>query len=305
MREYAVFHDESKEDAYWHVFFWVPLDFIDELVDCLRVSQNRSGYRGKQLSYKRLGVSPTKHRCAHYWLTVLKASLHNQKPHHLADFDMGRALDRAKRKWRPFYRRFSRMPCCKVNVFYLPNGHEDLDLCKDETARIETTFRMGLKGGAHYLFSEDIPCQISNIWLDREKHYQRPLEKEKLLGRLRNETRDYVSLADGCRIEGEGVPDAERLILDAVDVLLGSFRHAHFHGRSDSSKAKVRKYKLTQVIMDLLKKLNRGDGMRNSRFFKGYSFSQAKLVSGRWEFSPLHQEIIDAVEPASDQLTFF
>ncbi|MEN8255198.1 MAG: hypothetical protein ABFR33_06985 [Verrucomicrobiota bacterium] len=162
-----------------------------------------------------------------------------------------------------------------------------------------------MKGGAHYLFSPDTPCCIEGVWLDREKHYQRPLEKEMLLSRLRSETRDYVSLSNSCRIEGEDVPETERLILDAADILLGSFRHAHAHGSSGRSNAKKRKYKLTQVTVDLLKKMNRGDGMRNSRFLKGYSFSQAQLVNDRWEFSPLHQEIIESVAPPPDQLTLF
>ena len=281
MRRYAVFHDESKEDGFWHIFFWVPIDFFEELVEKLSLAQKNSGFAGREFSFKNL-KSKASYRCAEYWLTILKASLHNQKLSQLVDFDLGRIFDEVDNRRKPLYQKFSKMPCCKVNMFYLPNGHRDLNLCKDETSRIETTFRMGLKGGAHYLFSRDNPCEISNVWIDREKHYQRPLEKEKLFSRLQNETRDYIVLSDDCRIEGEDVPEKERLILDAVDILLGSFRHAHVHGTSTDSNAKVQKYKLTRVTHDLLTRLEKGHArMKNSRFYTGYSLSQAELYYAR------------------------
>lgn len=304
---YHVFHEESKGDKnaeYWHAFYWVPESIIDELYGFLRLALERSEYQGNDYSFKRLGKRQSAHRYARCWLTILQASLHQQKFGHRVACDVGRIRARGTYARVPDYRRFSCIPACKLNVFFLPEGLNALAYCKDSTQQFETTFRMGIKGGAHWLFSPEKPCSIANIWLDRERHYARPLNKQQIIERLRRETRDYVSLAEHCHIEGENVPLPQRLILDALDIMLGAIRHAYAHGNSQESLAKAQKRKLTLIPHDLMQRLNRGDSMRNSRFFNGYTFSQARLRDGEWEYAPLHNDVLDRLRPKSGHLEF-
>ena len=62
-------------------------------------------------------------------------------------------------------------------VFRVENGHRDLSQSMDETRRIELTFRMGLQGAFHYFHDENNPMVLRHIFIDREKHYRRPLTR--------------------------------------------------------------------------------------------------------------------------------
>ncbi len=306
MTDYMVFHDESKGERgeeFWHAFFWVPIAFLPELTGFLAFAYRNSGHMGDERSFKCLGHSQAAHRYANCWLTILKQSLQSCKPHLADPFDCGRTLRATSSRREPAYCRFTRLPCCKLSVFFLPNGLRELRLCRDETARFEATFLMGLKNGGHRLFSEFAPCRIAGIRLDRERHYQRPLDKALLLRRIAEEARDYLSLSPDCTIEGEALSEREQLVIDALDILLGSFRHAHAHGLSEATRPKARKRRLTMVTHDLLTRVDRGDGMRNSRYRDGYTLRRAWLEEGRWRFDDLHSAIIERVRPEDRQAT--
>lgn len=308
MNDYLIFHDESKgerNEEFWHAFYWVPVAFMNELTDCLTAAYRHSGHRGEDRSFKKLKNTLSAYRFASYWLTILKQSLQSCKPRLSEPFNCGRTRNDATGRWEPDYRRFSCVPNCKLSVFFLPNGLRELNLCKDDTARFETTFRMGLKNGGHRLFSKDFPCRIMRIYLDRERHYKRPLEKEELMGRIGEDAREYLSLSEDCAIEGEILPEKEKLVIDALDIMLGSFRHAYAFGLSEESKAKARKRRLSKVTIDLLTRLNRGDRMQNSRYKDGYTLRKARLQDGQWVFDDLHNDIIERVTPEDPQMDLF
>ena len=307
MSDYAIFHDESKGafgDEYWHAFYWVPCDFFEELAGCLVLALGNSGFQGADRSFKKLGKSKSASKYAYSWLTIMRESLQSCKIQKMEAFDCGRRSNTQSGKPIADYRKFSRIPACKLGVFFLPHSLNRLDRCRDDTARFEATFRMGIKHAAHFLFSKDNPSRITSIWLDREQHYHaRSLHKQAIIHRLSNEFREYVSFSDSCIIEGENVPKRETFVIDALDILLGSFRYSYAHGLADQTKAKATKRQLTSVTHDLLTRLNRGDGMKNSRFRNGYSFRKAWLENGEWNYGDLHNEIIDNVTPADKQMT--
>lgn len=309
MREYAIFHDESKgasDNEYWHALYWVPCDFLDELTGYLEFALNNSGFQGLDRSFKKLKKTKSAHRYAYSWLTIMKESLQSCKIDKLEPFDCGRSRNIQTGETITGYHKYSRIPSCKLGIFFMPHSLDRLKLCQDHTAKFEATFRMGVKQVAHRLFSNENPCNIASIWLDREQHYHaRGINKQAVIYRLSNEFREYVYVSDHCSIEGETVPERELLVIDALDIFLGSFRHSYAHGLSDETKAKSAKHRLTKVTHDLLTRLDRGDGMKNSRFRNGYTFRKALLEKDGWHYEDLHSDIIKNVTPVDSQMVLF
>ncbi|MCX6561064.1 MAG: hypothetical protein NTZ26_11215 [Candidatus Aminicenantes bacterium] len=180
----------------------------------------------------------------------------------------------------------------------------------DGLSKIETTFRMGLQGAAHYLFSESEPLEIGKIFLDREVHYRieyrREFDKSKILNRLSTNFRQYCSLHPDCEIMGEGVGSDDNILLDLADVALGAIRFATLTPCQLSYEdAKQRKrVEICKMLFPLVKKLRDGHArMQNSRFVNFGTFSSAKIEDATWQFKDLSHRYL--FSPAHESFGLF
>lgn len=285
--EYIVYHDESKEPGFWHIFFFVPEASRAELIAALEEAWRNSRFRGQHRHYSDLRSSPTGHNMADCWLQILHASFQKKIGSGMLHFTTGRYCAGGNAP-----RAFSRPLGCRMAVFRVENGHRDLSPAMDETRRIELTFRMGLQGACHYFHDEKNPMVLRHIFIDREKHYRRPLDKSWILEKLAERFRDYCQLHGACGIDGETVSAEDRIIIDAADILLGVVRNCCIiPDLSDLHRRKADHCRKVQPLLDDIWKGQKR--MINSRLGIFGSLSNARIEDEQWIFASLHRTIND------------
>ena len=307
---YDIYHDESKKEAFWHVFLFMPKNNRREILKYLEEARQMSGFKGKDFSFKKLHSAPS-FECAGAWISILVAALQQKRREGLEPFYLGKTgYNCPKRRRLPLYRRFSQVPKCKIGIFHEKYKHKDMTGHLDSLSKIETTFRMGLQGATHYLFNEDNPLEIRNIFLDREKHYRmaykRDFDKGKVLDKLSIKFRDYCYLHPQCKISGENLNNSDLTFLDLADIFLGIFRFGVLNTipMSYKDKKEENKFYLCNRISLLVERLNKGYArMKNSRFEDFGTFSSAWIEDGDWRFEDLACKFLEG--PAVENLTLF
>ncbi len=281
--EYIVYHDESKEPGYWHVFLFVPVDSREMLLAALKEALKNSKYKRNDRSYKEIRGSSAGYKMADYWLSILASSFQVQRGAGMLPYTTGRTLG-SRYPNRETILQFPRPPGCRMAVFQIINGHADLDTVGDKTRKIELTFRMGLQGACHYFHDDNNPMVLRSIFVDRERQYNRPLDRNWIFSKLSTRFRDYCSLSPECQINGEDVPDDDWLILDAADVLLGVIRNICV--RPDGLHRRKKEH--FRAVSPLLEDIQKGQKrMKRSRYGIFGTVSSARLENGQWRYSSL------------------
>ncbi len=307
---YDVYHDESKEEAFWHAFLFIPKASREEILDYLKKARLINDFKGKRLSFKIL-KSNSSFNCAKSWLSILVSAFQQGKKDKLEYFCFGKTkYDRTTHTISPLLKQFSKPPKCKIAIFHLKHGHRDMEHHHDDLSKIETTFRMGLQGAAHYLFNKENPLEIENIFLDREKHYRigykRDFNKGKVLERLSANFRDYCLLCPNCKVFGEELREGDTLFLDLADIILGTFRFGILNPYCTKYKneKEQKKSDMCKLFLPLVKRLRKGySRMQNSRFVNFGTFSSAWIENGEWRFENLSQKYL--VCPVIENLKLF
>jgi hypothetical protein len=194
------------------------------------------------------------------------------------------------------YRVIKTLLGCRFILLRELNSHSMMFTGLSSLEAIETTFRMGIKGGAHKLFSDTDPLLVGNVFIDGDEHYigefGRSFDINRTLVRFATERRPYVSFlagpqlipqrSDHRKIESHQLPSDSHL-LQLCDILIGGSR---FH-ILDDDPAHVR-YDVSGPCRDLLQHDQENQArMKESRYFNGFSLSQCWLENGEWNFAPL------------------
>lgn len=294
---YDIYHDESKEGGYWHGFLFVPRATRQFLLDLLERARLVVGYP-YEVHYVKLGAKTKPHyetaTIAEAWTSIGVAALQQQKlrkyPPRIFLGRRGRAIGSAQ------YGVLAQLLGCKLVVFRERDNHNKMYAGMSKLQRVETTFRMGLKGGVHVLFDENEPIVIGNVFIDGEEQYWgefgRPFDINRTLIRFAQEKRPYVSFlgqprlipqrSDPRKIEDHQNPEDSEF-LQLCDVLIGGVR---FHSYCPSRKH-VR-YSVSLPCRELLLREQENlPRMEQSRFYKGFTLSEAWLEGEDWHFSCL------------------
>jgi hypothetical protein len=104
---YDIYHDESKKEAFRHVFLFTPKDNRREVLKYLRTARQLSNFKGKRLSFKNLG-SNTSFECAKAWISILMGALQQKEKSGLEPFYLGKTrwYSRSEKRRIPLYRQF-------------------------------------------------------------------------------------------------------------------------------------------------------------------------------------------------------
>jgi hypothetical protein len=290
---YDIYHDESQEEAYWHGFLFVPRKGRQYLLDLLKKSREGAGW-SKPISFKeinkRIGMGSPRVQLIESWLRICLASLQQQKllslpiPFYLCG------------KPRCYIRSLERLIKCKFVIFKEKDKHKKMFSGLDGLECIETTFRMGIKGGIHRLFSEEEPIIIGNIYIDGDEHYIKHFghrfDVGRSLRRFAAEKRPYVSFVRGAKLipqrsdhkkikSTQNIDDSQ--FLQLCDIILGGIR---FHSYCPDSRHI--KYQISLSCRSLLERdTNNYFRMKQSRFFNGFTLGEAWLENGEWQFRSL------------------
>jgi hypothetical protein len=169
---------------------------------------------------------------------------------------------------------------------------------RDYGSKVETTFRMGLKGGLHFLGNDKKPIHIARMHFDGYKHYCRHIDQARIIGRL-NGLREYCSVAEGKDVIDDRSSDHREQhsqayedcqLLQLTDLLIGCFRTVL--GRETQNIHIV----ISRPVKAIIDRYFQGYArMQNSRWRNSFCMSQCYLESGKWNFDVITYEDRDGV----------
>ena len=193
---YELYHDESQVHGFWHGMLLVPQPKKALLLEYLQKVRSNSGYQSP-LKIKKVRKQNKVFGCAFAWLTVAVAAMRSRGKGvppavYLCENDAGRKQ----------YCLFHDLIAAKFILFCERDNLSRMSGHRDHGSKVETTFRMGLKGGMHFLGQDDDPIRIERMHFDGHEHLRRHVDDERVIGRLEGlrgyceVTESYVSGLD-------------------------------------------------------------------------------------------------------------
>lgn len=284
--DYELYHDESLEGGYWHGMLLVPAGGKRSIFDLLMTARKNAHYSYK-LSIKRVERRGFIYDCASAWAQIgivcLRSSLDGVNEY----------IFLGERKKGKMQYELVDLHGLKFILFRERDSHKELDGYSDYGSKVETTFRFGLKGGLHFLGSDENPINITKIHFDGHEHYRRHVDRDRILNRIYG-LRDYCHIStrhdliddgrsDHNDLEGQEYADCQ--FLQLTDILIGCFRTALGYKTRN-----IHVQLALPVKRRLLDEYNKGYArMKNSRWFGSFVLSQCYLENGNWKFEPVER----------------
>ena len=281
--EYELYHDESKEGGYWHGILLVPETKKHILLDLLAKARQNTDYSAP-LSIKKVNSINRVYDCADSWVQIGVAALMSRIQGQPYPIFLGERHIRQKHYSRfinPIGAKF--ILFCERDKLVKMTGHRDYG------SKVETTFRIGLKGGLHLLGSSAESIHITKMHFDGYEHYRRHLSGDRIIGRLSG-LREYCSISidkiddrtgNHNKVNCQEYDDCQ--ILQLADLLVGCFRTVLGIATQGIHR------QLAQPVNEIIDRYQRGQArMLNSRWRNGFCISQCYLDdSDSWRFEVL------------------
>jgi hypothetical protein len=285
--DYEVYHDESKTDGFWHGIFLVPVVQKHNLVDLLIQAREKARYH-YPLTIKKIRRDGQIFNCAYSWIqtgvAALMARTKNQ-PYPLA-------FHGRNNKEEPSFISFNSVIGCKFILFRDRDNFTGMTNHTDYGSKVETTFRMGLKGGIHFLGNDFENIDIQRIHFDGHQHLLRHLDRSRIVGRLYglrsycsiSEAQDVIDDRTGNHYKSGCQEYVDCQILQLTDLLVGGFRTIF----TPQSQTKEIHRLLSKPLTEIATRYQQGYArMRNSRWRNSFCISQCYLESGEWKFEEI------------------
>ncbi|MDX9936171.1 MAG: hypothetical protein RBS45_03485 [Anaerolineales bacterium] len=285
--DYELYHDESLEGGYWHGMLLVPVLNKQEFSDLLQKARNTTRFFHK-LGIKNVDSRGRIYDCASAWSQIGIACLRSKQGKEKLSVFLG------KEKGKPIVADVDLLGM-KFILFRERDSHKELNGYRDYASKVETTFRFGLKGGLHFLGSDENPISITKIHFDGHEHYQREIDKARIVNRIYG-LREYCHIADSPDLidqrrsdhndpQSQDYEDCQ--FLQLTDILIGCFRTALGYRTRDIH------FLLSLPIKKwLLSRYNQGYArMKPSRWFNSFVLSQCYLKgNGEWKFERVERK---------------
>ena len=295
--QYRIYHDESQEDGYWHGILFVPETEREKLLGLLKQIRDLKDY-DEQLSFRRLRTtSSERFEVTRLWIETAYCAMAQR-----VRADSPLVIKSKEKKYLPNLGRraaeyedlikFEEPISIKFVLFRERDNLQSMnpDFFADYAAKVETTFRMALKGGCHFLFDEENPMELVSLHFDGHKHHKRQLDKNRIITKLKYEFRDYCNFHTDANIyddpsnhnKDDSQPYDDCQLIQLTDLLIGAFRvQITNSGRPVQIEA-------SEPVKLLVEKWSKGSArMRNSRWYGGFSITDAYLEDGEWNFDNL------------------
>jgi hypothetical protein len=184
---------------------------------------------------------------------------------------------------------FARLPnviAARFVLFWLPDGLSCLADSLDFGAKVETTFRIALKGGLTLFARSGQALSVESLHFDGNKHYQRRVDLSRIVGRIGTLPSGVVisptvwlddRTSDHRVAEAQPYDDCQ--LLQLADILVSGFRTTIGTATSEIHR------QVCGPLRELADKWNDGyPRMRHSRWFNGFSLSAGTIKDGAWIF---------------------
>lgn len=292
--EYELYHDESLEGGYWHGMLLVPTPNKQAYLDLLLAARNNT-HHDRKLGMKNVKQKGKIYNCASAWVQVGVVCMRSSAK------DKHEYIYLGNDSKRP--RQYERVDLCglKFILFRERDVHKKMTGYKDYASKVETTFRFGLKGGLHFLGSNEEPISITKIHFDGHEHHHRHVDKSRIKDRIYG-LRDYCHISDRPDLIDDNRSDHNALhsqehgdcqFLQLTDLLIGCFR---------TSLGYVTREIHTQLALPVKRCLVNAhhEGyarMRNSRWFNSFVLSQCYLENDQWIFEGIERNPNEGTQP--------
>lgn len=282
--DYELYHDESKENGYWHGILLVPTTKKQLLIDYLEQIRKNTRY------FEPLGIKKVKNKGKIYnsvdaWIQIGIAALITHQKGLPFPWFTGKLLQGKKQ-----YEQFKELIGLKFIIFQEVDNHLKMNNHVDYGSKVETTFWMGLKGGIHLLGNNKNTIHITKMHFDGHEHYGRHINQTRIINRL-SSLRDYCSISNNKNLiddrssnhkltNSQTYQDCQ--LLQLTDVMIGSFRTIL------GGATRTIHQSLAKPVKELITRYQRGPArMRNSRWRDSFCISQCYLTTNGWVFDTI------------------
>lgn len=296
---YDLYHDESTVAGYWHGMLLVPDATRDLLLGELN-NVRRNLNHDEPINLKGLNKrSGKQYRSVQAWLTICVCALVQKLKGDTCPYTTGKITRDSSGMRRVEYLTLRKKIGAKFILFRVRDGHASLYDSMDYAARVETTLRMGLKGGMHLLGTTEEPIHIRSFHFDGHEHLGRHVDLSRIVDRITG-LREYCSFAKPLLLDDRGSDhrknDSQALddcqLLQLTDLIVGAFRTLLGQCTNDIQKD------VSSPISKLLDSWGRGyAGMSYSRWFRGFCVSQCYLENEEWQFKDIENKKDVPAEP--------
>ena len=290
--DYDLYHDESKENGYWHGMLLVPIEKREYFLNCLKDIRKATNYP-YVISMKGLKRRGRDFNCNRAFIQMGVISLTQYFKNDPCVVHIKNKMKYSPKDERlgTNYKEIFKLDCnekvigAKFILFRDKDSHTKMgDSYPDNAAKIETTCRMGLKGGIHWLGDDENTINIKSIHFDGHEHYQRKIDRQRIIGRIKG-LREYCSIEENIddrpsNHNKKGCQDYEDCqFLQLTDLLVGGFRTV-----LKDEKNKIQG-EISLPIKELVEKWHGGHKrMQNSRWYKGFWLSECWIDGESWNF---------------------
>jgi len=294
--QFDLYHDESKIGGYWHGYLLVPHESKNRLFDILESSRSNIKYT-HQIKFEGINKSVGRDISIKYsWLTIAVSALAQKFNSTPLGYFNGLLFDNSRLHHQSEYILLSELIKAKFIIFRFSDSHKIFDdtYFPDYASKIETTLRIGLKGGLNFFAASNDLIHLRSIHLDGHQHYGRHIDVDRIVGRIDN-LHANCSFSSNLIVNDHASHEHDYVdyqFLQLTDLLIGAFR-AVILGDMNSHQRR-----LTKPIQELIGRWAAGPvRMRNSRWHKGFCFSSASLNNGSWEYT------VPIIKPIDDSQT--
>ncbi len=287
---YDVFHDECQEDGYWHCFIFIPKNKQNNLFSLLQKPRNNLKF-DYPIHFNEIGKKYKKHnekaRLVKSWITILIYAIQQQKVSGVLYFGHNDET--------PIYelkKGLEHKIGCKMVIFREKDNHKKMYETMDTAKKIETTFRMGLKGGTHFLFFDE-KITIGNVYIDHEeKAFRENFNDQNMLERFKEESEENIFFESDSAIMPICKKDYKKNcmiseFMQLADIAVGGMRTQKLQMFDFPARNEA-----TFPLKDILEKeIGNFARMKESRYYKGFVLSDAWIENEKWQFDEMHIDI--------------
>lgn len=284
--DYELYHDESTVEGYWHAILLVPVAKKQVLLQLLSQARQNTRYM-EPLGIKNVKNCNRIYNCADCWVQIGVAALMSRTKNQPYQIFLGSNIGGQKD-----YSLFNIVVGAKFILLKYLDNLEEMTGHLDYGSKVETTFRIGLKGGLHLLGNQSERIHIIRMHFDGHAHYHRRLSHDRIIERLQG-LRDYCSISTAPdviddrsgnhkKVECQEYDDCQ--ILQLTDLLIGCFRTV----LTPVTKTKEIHRKLAHPVKEIVDRYQQGSArMWNSRWRNSFCMSQCYLESGSWKYEEI------------------
>jgi len=284
--DYELYHDESTVEGYWHAILLVPVAKKQVLLQLLSQARQNTRYM-EPLGIKNVKNYNRIYNCADCWVQIGVAALMSRTKNQPYQIFLGSNIGGQKD-----YSLFNIVVGAKFILLKYLDNLEEMTGHLDYGSKVETTFRIGLKGGLHLLGNQSERIHIIRMHFDGHAHYHRRLSHDRIIERLQG-LRDYCSIStapdviddrSGNHKKAECQEYDDCQILQLTDLLIGCFRTV----LTPVTKTKEIHRKLAHPVKEIVDRHQQGSArMWNSRWRNSFCMSQCYLESGSWKYEEI------------------